>query len=209
MRIDPKSVWTEVDLLAHAPGPDPNQAMARVIKVCAASFPHPDWKRMGELDYTRGVEELMHWLPMVFRSEPPQVRVSGLWFGLFNPIDEHGRAMADIYVFGSGRYDRHDHKLEWIFGCEYKPAAGEAHSSVLRSIYEIAYASEGGLGNDAEWSLALAFGVVAVRAAVAAIDVASIPELAEEVGIAVGFDSGDLLRIGELTRKGLVSIPTE
>jgi hypothetical protein len=162
---------------------------------------------MGELDYARGVEELTRWLPRVLRAEPPQVRVSGLWFGLFNPTDEHGRAMADVYVFGSRRYDRHDHKLEWIFGCEYKPTIGEAHSSVLRSIYEIAYASEGGLGNDAEWSLAMAFSVVAIRAAVAAIDVTSIPELAEEVGIAVGFDSGDLLRIGELTPRGFVTIP--
>ncbi len=59
--------------------------------------------------------------------------------------------------------------------------------------------SDEGLGNDAKYPLCLAFGALAVRS-ILRHEGSNHP-----IGVVVGFEDGDCLRIGELTRAGFAA----
>jgi hypothetical protein len=78
-----------------------------------------------------------------------------------------------------------------------------ARSQLLAQIYRIAYESPDSLGNNAEYPLVLGFGVFAAKH----LCLSSKPKLLGGGGgsrwITVGFDSGDLLTLGQLSASGL------
>jgi hypothetical protein len=183
--------------------------MKEVISICEKYLPHRDWKRMAKIDYDSDVARLRSWIPRVYKKEPPPFVTVGLYFGLCNPCTlndygEPGRIWADMYIGMLGQYQPRDSKQKWLWGeNRHYPECGYARSKALRRIYQIAYADEDeGLGNEAEYPLCLAFGALAVcsllRSLLAKVRVEA------PVGIVVGFDEGDLLTIGELTKAGFV-----
>lgn len=95
-------------------------------------------------------------------------------------------------------------RFSWAVDATYTPGSGEAHSVVLDEIYQRAYSVPESLGNIAEYSLCLGY------AAFAVIDMVGIADLhrigAPPIGVAVGFDSGDGLLLGNLTAGGFVPI---
>lgn len=154
----------------------------------------------------------------VLSSDPPGASITGLWFGLFNPIRQ-GVPTADLYVAGSP-YDSDNE--EGNIPLHWRPASEEAGSPVLHGIYRIAYpdflahgdsteaakeayreAMKRLLGNDAEYPLCLAYAALAVRWLATQLE----PELllggATERVLVTGFDSGDYICIGALTESGL------
>lgn len=203
MLIDTAGIWSDIVALSRGPSFNAKESMFQLIERCAASVPHKDWALFRELDYERGSLEIVEWLPSALQADPPKVRISGLWFGLFKPVDEEGRPRTDLYVAGSTRYERADSELNWAVRCEYQPRPMGARSSILESIYEFSYGRVNGLGNDAEWPLAMGFAVISVRAAVTMLGKRALSALHSDiVGIATGFDDGDALLLGELTADG-------
>ncbi|NUQ75832.1 MAG: hypothetical protein HUU21_20000 [Polyangiaceae bacterium] len=203
MRINAKIVWDElIEFSRSDTAVDIQTGMSHIITCCADSFIHSDWSRLRDLNYESGVRELARWLPFVLSTEVPQIHLEGLWFGLYNPIDADQVARTDIYVGGSCHYDEQDEACEWALSLPYKPSCGRAHSSVLRAIYEIAYENDDGLQNDAEWSLGLAFAVIAIPRAAHAVNIKCIPNHASVIGVATGFDNGDAIPLGVITERG-------
>jgi hypothetical protein len=176
------------------------EKMAAVIAVCERSVPHPDWATLAELPYDR-LAPMRNWLRRSFKQHPPNVRLAGLWFGLFNPRRD-GATTADLRFGGSTRFTA-DGGLAWASGLEYRPPTATARSTILESIYRIAYADKPGrLGNPAEWSLALAYAAFAVSQLLGESEPSLILRDADSMGVAVGFDSGDFLLVGRLLPGG-------
>jgi hypothetical protein len=161
------------------------ESMDRVIARCAKGRPHKDWEKP-------------------FREEPSKKKLAGLWFGLFNPV-YYGKPVADIYVCGSTRFDPSPDDNSWAVGPDWWPEGRYAHSSVLVKLYKIAYRKDG-LGNDAEYPLCLAYGSLAVRDLLRDADPSVLLGSSRSLGIAVGFDSGDFVLVGKLSKVGLVSL---
>jgi hypothetical protein len=187
-------------------------SMAALIKQCEKAQPHPDWAKLQALPFA-DLSPLIDWLQVPFREEPPTVLLRGLWFGLFNPCPDGRTPVADIYVSGSERFERNHHDNSWAVGPDWWPEARYASSSLLAEIYRIAYRQgkrvaeqKGCLGNDAEYPLCLGYGAFAVREVLAKIERSLILGESDSLGIAVGFDSGDFILLGELTHDGLVAI---
>lgn len=180
-----------------------NACMGEIIGICSRDVPHSDWSRLSVLDYDGDITLLASWIPGVFEREPAPFPIQGLWFGLTNPT-ENSKVWADMYVGSVGQYEPADTEFGWIWkkGKRHYPENSYAHSSSLRSIYEIAYADPGGLGNDAEWPLGLAFAAFAVRSLLRGQTVGLVASTAPRIGVVAGFDSGDMLKIGELTETG-------
>lgn len=183
--------------------------MKEIIGICSRDVPHSDWSRLSALDYDGDVASLASWISSVFEREPAPFPIQGLWFGLTNPT-ENGDVWADMYVGSVGQYEPTDTELGWIWkkGKRHYPKNSYANSSSLRNIYEIAYAGSGGLGNDAEWPLCLAFAAFSVRSLLRGQTVGLVASTAPRIGVAVGFDSGDMLKIGELTETRFVICTT-
>jgi hypothetical protein len=180
--------------------------MKEIVAICEKNLPHKDWQRFARIDFDSDVTRLHKWIPRVYKREPPPFLTLGLYFGLCNPgtlneYGEPGRVSADMYIGMLGQYQRSDPKFKWLWGdLRHYPDSGYARSTALRSIYRIAYADEDdGLGNEAEFPLCLAFGALAVRS------ILRNERVEHPVGVVVGFEEGDCLRIGELTEAGFVA----
>lgn len=175
-------------------------SMQRVIDACARQAPHSDWDRLRALPYD-GLDDLRDWLENVFAVDPPRAELAGLWFGLFNPVYQ-GQVVADLHLCGSRQFSSDPYDNSWAVQPDWRPQHRDAHSSILRDIYRIAY-RPAGLGNNAEYPLSLAYGGLAVRTLLHSI----LPEIvlgsSRQVGVAVGFDSGDFVLLGTLTQRGL------
>ena len=179
--------------------------MGEIIAICLRDVPHADWSRLLALDYDGDVGSLTSWIGGVFSRMPAPFPIQGLWFGLCNPTED-GKVWADMYVGALAQYTAEDEELSWLWkGKRHYPEDAYAHSVSLRRIYEVAYSGNGGLGNDAEWPLCLAFGAFAVRSLLRGQSTRLVGSSAPRIGVAVGFDGGDMLKVGELTERGFVA----
>jgi hypothetical protein len=156
---------------------------------------------LREIDYVGDLPRLRDWLGGLLRKEPPRIRVSGIWFGLLNPIGADGIAASDLAVAASAACDPEDRSFDWIYRCQYLPQK-TAGSAALRDAYRVAYRGTGSLGNDAEYAVCLGYATLAVKNLMADFDPATIPDRADRVAIAVGFNDGDFLGLGELLADG-------
>jgi len=179
------------------------ESMDRIIAKCAKGHPHDDWEKIAALPY-ENVDHLRKWIEKPFRDEPSKKKLAGLWFGLFNPVYS-GKPVADIYVCGSTRFDPSPEDNSWAGGPDWWPESRYAHSAVLAKLYKIAYRKDG-LANDAEYPLCLAYGGLAVREFLRAADPSVFLGKSPSFGVAVGFDSGDFVLVGKLSKAVLVGL---
>ena len=175
------------------------EGLLRVIQFCETARPHPDWSALRSLDIAGDLQHLQRWLESAMRSMPPPARVTGLWFGLFNPVVQ-GRVTADLHLIGAP-YSADD--PDWLFGQRWGEDTPEAGSAVLNAIYRVAYERENGLGNDAEYPLCLAYAALVVRHLARLMGPTLLGDAVHRV-LNVGFDSGDFLCIGAVQKDGLI-----
>lgn len=190
--------WIVDELDCHRPVSD---SMTHLVGLCRAARPHPDWERLLSLLYD-DTFPIIEWIWQVFGEEPAVRPLRGLWFGLFNP--SYGRrASADIYVCGSGRFEPDPRNNDWAVGPSWVPEGRCAESSILDGIYRIA-CRDGGLGNDAEYPLCLGYGAFVIREVLGLLGPSQILGRSDALGVAVGFDSGDFVLLGEFGPDGWV-----
>jgi hypothetical protein len=192
--------WIETEFGKRQPI---RESIDGLIARCSQARPHPDWEELKSIPF-EDITKLRQWIERPFLLDPPPVHLAGLWFGLFNPI-YNGEAAADMYVCGSTRFDPNDETGDWATGPEWWPQHRYAQSSMLADIYKIAYRSDG-LGNDAEYPLCLAYGALAVRDLLSELNPELVLKSADSLGVAVGFDSGDFVLVGRLSRAGLTPL---
>jgi hypothetical protein len=162
-----------------------------LVDHCEQQFPHKQWGALRRVDYEADGLALGHWLVTALAEADSGASFNGLWFGLNNPVI-NGRPTADIYVCASTKYE--DASIDWAAEATFYPASRYLNSRVLSAIYLLAYSRDHGLGNDAEYPLALAYGAMVARTALESANLGG--PFALLCGAAVGFDSGDYLRIG-------------
>src|SRR5262245_46303283 len=187
----------------------PGDSMADLIDQCEALQPHPDWAEFRSLPYN-DLSPLATWIETTFQHDPPDRPLRGLWFGLFHPCPDGHTPTLDLYVCGSERFDPDPTDNTWAALPEWRPIPPEAESGVLAEIYRIAHRPESrpakrkaALGVAAEGSLGLGYAAFAVRELIEQIEPVLILGKARSVGVAVGFDDGDFVCLGELTGRGL------
>jgi hypothetical protein len=179
------------------------ECMVEVIGICSRDLPHPGWSQLAQINFDEDVAALSAWIPGVFERQPAPFPIQGLWFGLCQRRNERGQVWADMHVVAMSHYDPDDTEFGWLWKePRHYPDNAHACSLSLCKIYVESYKSTTGLGNDAEWPLALAFGAFAVRSLLRGQTVQLVGSPAPRVGVVVGFDDGDLVKVGELTTSG-------
>ena len=185
------------------------ESVDRLLARCEKARPHPDWAQFRALPYD-DLLPLLKWVQRPFRKEPPVRPLRGLWFGLFNPCPNGRAPVSDIYVCGSERFDPDPTNNNWAVGPDWWPESRYAESTVLAEIYRIAYRQKSrpaerkaALGIDAEYPLCLGYAVFAVRELLEQIKPSLILGKSPALGVAVGFDNGDFVLLGEVTMQGV------
>lgn len=201
--------WIARELVRDRPV---GESMREVIRRCDVIRPHADWRRLAAIDFDESTP-LRNWFEQALREEPYGVAIRGLWFGLYNPCNDESEYVADIRVSGSETFTPDPNDCEWACESVWRPQSENARSAALANIYRIAYPvglddveQEKRLGNDAEYPLCLAYGAFAVRRLLREFDRELLRGSSERIGVAVGFDSGDFLLVGELSSEGLSEI---
>jgi len=175
------------------------QGMRRIVRYCAKVNPDPRWKAFYKLDVEDDLRRLQGWLEGVLTDEPPPAAITGLWFGLVN-LDRDGNQTLDMYIAG----ERHQSDpTAQVIGGSWQPRRAYANSHVLDRIAEATSLHDGGPLGDAEYRLGLTYGGLAVRWLAAAVDSDLLLGGSPQRVMQVGFDEGDYIPIGTLTREGL------
>jgi hypothetical protein len=181
--------------------------MKEIITFCKKNYEHADWMKFNGLEYDE-TSEINNWIENVLKNDPIPPKINGLWFGLYNPCNDDGEASADIYIAGNDGFDKDDEDGEWAVDPKYFPETRYLKSKILDKIYQIAYSYEDGLENTAEYALCFAYGCLITKYLLVKYSKSIISSKTKSIGVAVGFDSGDFLVIGELNKDGF-TISTE
>jgi hypothetical protein len=180
-----------------------SEGMNDIIDYCNTNFKHDNWNNFRTIKFDV-VTDMEAWIEKVLKKDPVPSKINGLWFGLFNPCNENDEETADMYISGNTEFDIDDDEGEWAVGPKYFPETRYAQSKTLKSIYEIAYDdyANDGLGNTAEYPLCLCYGCLIAKHLIQKYGQSMLKNDDQTIGIAVGFDSGDFLVIGELSKAG-------
>ena len=170
--------------------------MDAVIEQVSRTLPHKDWDRLRAIAWEKEVARIAACLVVTLVQDPAPFPIRGLWFGLCNVTYGDDPMSMDLFLGAMAECDPADEGCQWIFGRErYFPPKGYLRSNVLAEVYAIAN-EEGGLGNDAEYPVCLAFAGLAVMNMTRQVWMERVLDMKVPVGLAVGFDGGDVIRVG-------------
>jgi hypothetical protein len=198
MDFDYLSAFHQIQQLIPEQG-STGSKMLTPIRHCEGQYTHSDWASFRSFDYDREVPEIRQWFVDRLDSSPPSSPLRAVWFGLFNPIDETYGVVADLDVIGSVTPIGND-PMAWASTPDWSTADNRARSAVLAAIYNAAYESDEGLGNVAEYPLALGFLAFVIPHVLG--DGRPMPRLAEDAVVVGGFNSGDGVLVGRMTSRG-------
>lgn len=191
--------------------------MIELVDYCKASCPSSVWDKILRLDFAKDVACLQAWLRHVLTDEPPAENIKAFWFGLFNP-DIAGQISCDLYLSGSVEFDPEDETFDWacLTDESYLPNGGYAKSRVLHEIYHIVHSDQPvfphpckmGLckGNTSCWlgeyALCLGYACLSIKEVLRSIEPTLLLGKARTRAVAVGYDSGDGIIIGNIDQNG-------
>jgi len=175
--------------------------MGAVIDIAEKLHPHDDWAKFRKIPYDR-IAPMRNWLTHRFSVEPPQTPVAGLWFGLCHT--KHGSKSADLYLSASTRFSADDPTFRWARDAEYQPDYCFARSQLLWKIYQYAHRKPGGLKETAERPLCIAYAAFVIARLMSELDPRMFLNHYESAGVAIGFERGEAMLLGELKKDGFL-----
>jgi hypothetical protein len=182
---------------------DVGQSMQTLLAWGDQRIPHPSWAALGKLDCSVESAGMGKWLTRVLRRAPCPFPVRAIYFGLGERATRDGVEFADLYFGLLGHYEPADKACEWLWrNPRHYPDNAYLGSATLKAAGVICNEDEvTGLGTSGHVAFALAFAALLLRASLDGA-IHQLLGAVEPVGVVVGFDSGDLFRLGELHRHG-------
>jgi hypothetical protein len=169
------------------------EGMCNLLDLCQEISPSPHWRKLYHLRFEDDLINLTIWLERLVTSEPPPKKVTGLWFGLFNPVLDDEKPTSCLYLAGSTRFnpEKDDLNLDWACSPAYWPEGRYSDSTVLTEIYRTVSRKRNGIGAVGEYTLCLGYAALAVSAWCRSPLREKLLGQAPFRGVTVGFDSGD------------------
>lgn len=178
-----------------------DDGIASLIDFCAKQEPWRGWSTLRKLDWSTDRSRVKQWLSRLLTKEPPAKNIKAFWFGLFNPIIK-GKATCGLYVAGAKEFDPDDDTFEWSCGPTYFPDGRYAQSQVLDVIYQKVKNAKGSVSSYGEYVLCLGYAGLVVKQIASTLSVETWLGTSASRAVAVGFDSGDGVLLGTITRRG-------
>ena len=175
--------------------------MAQLIDFCADQESWQGWSALCKLDFAADEKRLKRWLQGVLTKEPPQKSINAFWFGLFHPIVED-KATCGLYMAGSKNFDAADETFDWACDPDYFPNGRYAKSQVLDEIYRKVDKAKRSVSEYGEYVLCLGFGGLIIKTLADRIGPETWLGNSKARAVAIGFDSGDGILLGSITKTG-------
>ncbi|HVU16463.1 MAG TPA: hypothetical protein VHD32_06040 [Candidatus Didemnitutus sp.] len=205
MEFDPDKFFDELSAAIRTRKPFP-EGLGTMIDWCSNHLPHDDWSKIRSLDVSGDEEAARNWIPEVLKKSPCPFEIRALYFGLAEKCSSEDEEYADLYVAFMGQYDPADQEAQWVFGKQrHYPDHASLNVTTLKSAGLIFNRENGeGLGNEGNFMFALSYTLLLTTSLMSPELYGGLGTPAERIGILAGWDSGDLMRPGELSRDGFV-----
>lgn len=186
---------------AVAAGKSTPEAMAELMASCNNEAPSPAWQQIAALDFAQGGQVMADWLRDTLTHEPPSEDIQAFFFGLFTTDADGGASYAQLYVCGSDCYDPDDETGDWVCDPAYFPEGRYAPRALYQEI-DALLASDKTAFDFGEEAVILGYTALVVRDLMHAIEPSLLLGDTEDRHVAIGYDDGDVLVIGRVTRNG-------
>ncbi|PAW78088.1 MAG: hypothetical protein B9S33_19880 [Pedosphaera sp. Tous-C6FEB] len=197
----PLVLYRLIQQLISQDGPVSAQ-MAKLLVHYNQALPATQLAVLQALDYDSELSIVSGRLQTAVAASPPTKTPGGIYFGLFLPGRPDGSIVADFYLAATDEHDPADAECNWVASLDYFPPDGQACSQVLERIYQLLSGVSEGDRNAAEDVLCLGYTGFVVAHVLNAPDLRAWCSDGRAIPVAIGWDSGDVLRIGELTANG-------
>ena len=107
-----------------------------------------------------------------------------------------------MYLAGSKTFDATDETFDWACGPDYFPNGRYAQSQVLGEICRKVDKAKGAVSEYGEYVLCLGFGGLIIKTLADRIGPEKWLGNSKERAVAIGFDSGDGILLGSITKTG-------
>lgn len=184
---------------------DFSASLAALMEWGAQQMPHPDWSRLGAIPVDNEIQSARRWLPRVLKRAPCPFPVRGAYFGLGEFADRTGGEYADLYFGLMSQYSPGD--KEWLFAKpRHYPNAAYLKSKGLKEggLLCNRETTPPGLGTPGHICFSVGFAALLLRHLLDK-EVFHLLGGTAPIGVVTGFDSGDLLQLGEITADGFVA----
>lgn len=185
-------------------------SMSSLIDWLRQRVPHSDWNKLKELKFDEDLRIGKQWFQQLVKEHPSDFDTRALYFGISEEFGEetetgaYGPESADLYLVLFSEYDPNDASMDWIYGTnrfDFVEEQAKAHLPALKSIGLICN-EEGSIGSDAYIALSVGFVVLLLKHILSG-GASIAPNIAQPVAVVTGFGSGDLFKLGDLTKDRL------
>ena len=181
-------------------------SMGTMMKWGEGQISHPDWARLATFDAVEELRSAKIWLPRVLKRAPSPFPVRGAFLGLGGFQDQNGTEFADLYFGLMSTYDPADTESQWLYSKpRHYPEDAYLGSKALHQGGLICNRKTGtpGLGTPGHICFSTSFAALILRHTLDG-DIYRLLGGTAPIGVVTGFDSGDLMRLGEMTSEGFV-----
>jgi len=190
-----------------ASAPTVAAGMSALLDYCAKEYPGGVWDGLRGLDYDSDVAALTKWLANLLESKPTALSVKGFLFGLFQS-EENGTPIYVLYATGLVE-DFTPEFEDWTSWTPESDLSEEryAESQILKTVFS-SIQSEPDAILLAEFMLCLGYACLVVPELFRNLPRALALGEAEQRLVITGFDEGDPILLGCVTRQGWISALT-
>lgn len=186
---------------------------ASVLSMCEwleKRVPHEDWSRVKALSAQQDLQVARSWLYKLLEQSSCPFSPQAVFFNVLDIFGEpddyggYGPNHADVCPVFFATCEPDDAAMSWIYGDErYDIEDSNANLSTLKESGLIFNSAKDSIGGDAYIAHSLGYVLLMLRQL---LDrrLYELLKADNPVGIAVGFDSGDLFFVGELSEEGFV-----
>jgi len=203
MEFDISQAAQRVKEIVHS-STSTRQGLTALLDYCAKLAPNPVWAKIAKLDIDADQQGLRDWLVPLLTTSPPDQSIVAYYVGLFETALDDRETLL-LYLSGSTHFDPADAYGDWTGDPAYFPEDRYALSAVLDQIYQLLVKADTA-GEPGIYVLGLGYPCLVMRDLLAQLDPKLTLGARKSRVVAVGFDEGDLIILGQLTREGWRSL---
>jgi hypothetical protein len=182
--------------------------LTAMLKWRAHVQPHPDWAKVAKLTSAAETRAAKAWLTAAVTKEPCPFPVRGIYFPVVERVDARERDVTALTVALTGQYEPEDEEHLWAIGdLRHDPKRARFPGKGLQRAVEL-FHREDGLGGEGVYQYGLMYAALLVPTLLTPGLHRALGAPPEPIGVLVGWEDGDNLLLGQLTRTGFVPART-
>ncbi len=182
-------------------------SMRSTIAFCQSHFPEKNFDALAVLDYREEIERFQHWIVSGLKNDPCKFEIASMYVGLGEFHTHNGIEFCDVYVGFMDSYDETDAGMNWLWSDRRHYPSSDDSKFTTRYFGSFILKQFGLICNSDK---IISFGTacyIALCNSYLALLVhhgvtTNLGISSRTIGVAGGFDGGDLQNLGSIGPSG-------